>query len=140
MDSLDKELLKYAITAFTFLIGSIISLLIYIFKNSVVKKIDTITEDLKTMDDSLNSNINTKVLNLETIFSKKIEKVEDEIKRNKIDLDQKFEKYNVDVERKLEKLDLKYEMVTKELIITQTDQKHINKRLNKIDGFDSTEY
>lgn len=137
MFDVDKaEIIKYILTVFSFLFVTLMGLLTFIFKNMFLKKLDSVIDEVKNSE-KISS---IKIDNLDVSVGKKLEKMEEEIRRNKLDLDRKFEKYDADTDRRLEKIDIEFKMINKELIILQNDKKYIDKRLSKLEGYDSTQY
>jgi uncharacterized protein YllA (UPF0747 family) len=113
----------------TILLGTIVSLLLYIFKNNIVNKLDTIEKSTNDKIDNFEKTLTKRIDSLDIDFHKKIEKFEEEIRRHQLHLDQKFEKNDIEMR-----------MMNKEIIILQNEYKHLNRRLNKVEGIDSTEY
>jgi uncharacterized membrane protein len=111
------------------LIGTIVALLLYIFKNTIVNKLDSVEKLTNIRIDNFEDTLTKKIYSLEETLHKKVEKIEEEIRRNQNHLDQKFEKNDIEMR-----------MMNKEIIILQTEQKHLNRKLNKVDGINSTEY
>jgi len=125
----------------------IISLLVFVYKTVVEKKIDTILLDIKDNNNLLQKKLDKTELDIKeniTKYENKLDKfkddIDDKLSNHQDEIYRKIEMIDVKFDKKIEKFELEMRLVNKEIIIIQNENKFLNKRLNKLDGFDSTNY